>query len=80
MRIMAAGQQKITDEEILEFFEKNDDPVFSAGECGSAWGMTHEGARRRLNNLVDEGRLEAKKSGDRTKVYWLPSVSEFSAQ
>jgi len=81
---MAAGRMTITDNEIIEYFAEASDPVFSAGECAEDWDMTHEGARGRLNSLVDSGRLETKKPGSRTRVYWLdqrssPSDSAASA-
>jgi len=82
---MAAGRMTITDNEIIEYFAEASDPVFSAGECATDWDMTHEGARGRLNALVDEGQLQTKKPGSRTRVYWLdqslssPESSEASA-
>lgn len=76
---MAAGKSTISDEEILQFFRDTPDPVLSAGECAEAWDMTSEGARKRLNSLVDEDELETKKPGHRTRVYWLPEGSEDSA-
>jgi len=72
---MAAGRMTITDTEIIEYFATASDPVFSAGECAEAWDMTHEGARGRLNSLVDENELETKKPGSRTRVYWLDQAA-----
>ncbi|GAA0217424.1 hypothetical protein GCM10009000_035310 [Halobacterium noricense] len=68
---MPAGKMKITDSEILEYFQSSQDPCFSAGECSEDWGMSSEGARKRLNELVDRGELESKKPGHRTRIYWL---------
>lgn len=59
------------DSEIVAIFEDSDDPAFFAGEIADAIGYTDEGARDRLDKLVQEGVLERKKAGKRSMVYWL---------
>lgn len=69
---MPQGKKTVNDDEIIEMFRKAREPVFSASECADRWGMSEQGARNRLESLVDRGVLEKKKPGSRTAVYWLP--------
>jgi len=69
---MPQGKKTVNDSRIIKTFEESSDPVFSAAECAERWGMSDQGARNRLDSLVEEGVLEKKKPGVRTAVYWLP--------
>jgi Fic family protein len=62
----------VSDDEVLAAFENTDDPVLGAPEVGEIVGITRQGARKRRLELVEEGKLERKKPGARTAVYWLP--------
>jgi len=73
---MVQGKRTVTDEEILDRFKNVKDPVLSAVELESIWNMSHEGIRLRLNDLVDDGKLETKKPGSSTRVYWLSAETD----
>jgi len=59
------------DIQVLRYFIETPDPVLFTSEIADRMDMTTEGARHRLNNLVDEGYLHTKKPGHRTRVYWI---------
>lgn len=46
------------------------DPGFSTKEVASEFGKTRQWADHRLSKMVDEGLLEVKKSGQRSKWFW----------
>jgi predicted ArsR family transcriptional regulator len=68
----------VPEDEILQAFKDSDDPVLGAGEVGEIVGLSRQGAGQRLRALVEEGKLERKKPGARTAVYWLPSDDDCS--
>jgi predicted ArsR family transcriptional regulator len=61
----------VADSEIIAVFRDSSDPAFYASEIAEAIDYTVEGARNRLDRLVEEGVLERKKRGKRSVVYWL---------
>jgi predicted ArsR family transcriptional regulator len=67
---MPASKQ-VSDEEIIAVFRETSDPAMYASEIGNVIGYTSEGARKRLDELVERGELQRKKSGKRSVVYWL---------
>lgn len=69
---MPRGPDPEIDElDILRVFLSSSDPAFTAGEIAAELDVTDEGARHRMNKLVDRGLLEKKKPGQRTVIYWI---------
>lgn len=72
MWVMARGPDpKFSDEDILQLFVENPDPVYFVTELADEMDMTEEGVRKRIEPLVEDGRLHSKKPGERTHVYWI---------
>jgi predicted transcriptional regulator len=46
------------------------DPAFLVGEISAEFDVTREGARYRMNRMVEDGLLEKKKPGDHIVIYW----------
>lgn len=69
---MAGRPEDTTDEEILDFFRKSEDPVFSTSEIADALSYSQPGMFKRLRKLENKGKLESKKLGG-TKAWWLIS-------
>jgi len=76
VRDMPRGKRTVTDEQLLDFFKEHDDPVYSVVELAPEYDMGEEGVRVRLNDLAKNGRLQTKKAGSSTRVYWLPEDAE----
>jgi predicted transcriptional regulator len=69
---MARGPApKHSDEEILRIFAQSPDPVLFVTELAEQLDMTEEGTRKRIEPLVEDGRLLSKKPGERSRVYWI---------
>jgi len=47
----------ISDYEILTFMKQSDDPAFTPNEIADHFDLTNSAARRRLYNLVEDGKL-----------------------
>ena len=62
---------KFSDEEVLQLFADNPDPVYFVTELSDELEMTEEGVRKRIEPLVERGLLLSKKPGERTRVYWI---------
>ena len=60
-----------SDAEILQVFVESPDPVLFATEVAESLDMTRQGVYNRLDSLVDTGLLHTKKSGSRTRIYWI---------
>jgi predicted transcriptional regulator len=67
---MPQGKQTVTDREIIEAMEESSDPIHSAREIAEIVGVTRQCAFDRLQQLREEGRVDSKKSGARTVVWW----------
>lgn len=66
---------------VLEQFVVSPDPAFVPSEIAEALGITTEGARHRMNKLVEKGYLSKKKPGERTVIYWItPAGREYYAE
>jgi DeoR/GlpR family transcriptional regulator of sugar metabolism len=61
--------ETVTDEDILDLLTHLPGPVITTTDVAETFDMTTEGARRKLNDLCDEGVLDRRKSGQ-TRVYW----------
>jgi predicted ArsR family transcriptional regulator len=71
---MSQGKETVSDDEIIQIMQESDDPIHSAGEIANVVGVTRQCVFNRLQQLQAEGRVERKKSGSRTVVWW-PSKS-----
>jgi hypothetical protein len=61
--------ETVGDEEILDLLDRLPGPVITTTDLAETFDITTEGARRKLNDLCDEGVLDRRKSGQ-TRVYW----------
>jgi predicted transcriptional regulator len=62
---------QIPTEDILRVFVESPDPAFVAREIAAELDCTPQGARNRLETLVESGWLAAKRPGQRTTIFWL---------
>jgi uncharacterized sporulation protein YeaH/YhbH (DUF444 family) len=62
-------------EAVLSVFDAVEGPVVTTTDVSDVLGITTEGARRKLNELVTDGPLRRRKTG-RTVVYWKVTESE----
>ena len=60
---------KVAEDDILDLLDTIPGPVITTTDVAETFDMTTEGARRKLNDLCDEGILDRRKSGQ-TRVYW----------
>jgi len=70
-RNMPRQSRSVSDEQILELFEQHDDPFLAAIEVSDWFGLTRQWAHNRLQRLHDEGRLEKKKAGPSSVIWYL---------
>jgi len=68
----AKGDSSSEDAELLDVFEKADDPVLTAVEVGERLGITQQAAHARLTKAHDKGSVDRKKTGSRAVVWWVP--------
>ena len=71
MSDMPQGKQTVQDFEIINAIQSNDDPIVAAVEIADFFGLSRQWAYSRLENLVDEGRIQKKKAGSGSVVYWV---------
>jgi len=69
------GNQKVTDEEIIEALHSIEEPVASAAEIAETFSISRTAANIRLNQLLEEGRVK-KKSVGKGYVWWVSDSSE----
>lgn len=55
--------------DVLGVFREVEGPVVTSGDVADALGCTRETARRKLNELYDQGRVGKRKTAGRV-VYW----------
>lgn len=67
---MAHGNQKVSDEQILQKFEQADAPYLTATELAERLPMSRQGLHERLMDLYESGAIERKKTG-RTVGWWI---------
>lgn len=65
---------EVTDEAILELFRNHSDPVLTAGDVADEFGLSRQGANKRLNKLHEHGSVKRRKVGARAVVWWVPSA------
>ena len=61
----------VTDEELLRLFHESTDPVLSTAEVAEQVTLARRSVYDRLKSLREQGRLEGKKVGGRTTVWWV---------
>lgn len=64
--------ETVTPARVLEVMNAADDPVVTAGEVGEALDCTGQAARKKLNQLHEDGKVERKEVGARAVVWWTP--------
>jgi len=69
---MAQGKRTVADDDIIRAMRDAEGPAYTTGEIATRVDMTPEGARGRLEDLVEKGRVMRKKPSPRTVVWWLP--------
>lgn len=68
---MAGGREEsVEDREILQVFEKAEDPVLFTGEVADEIGFSNQGTLPRLRKLEDLELLNSKKGG-KVPVWWI---------
>ena len=60
---------QMTEAEIMDLLDRVPGPVIATTDVAEHFDSTTEGARRKLNDLCDEGVLDRRKVGN-TRVYW----------
>jgi len=65
----------VDDEEILEIFSSAEDPFLGVSEVADQLGFSLQGTGKRLESLVDEQKLNKKKTGG-ARIYWLPERAD----
>jgi len=68
-----ARPQSVSKEDLLEAIEQDERAFLSTPEVADLVGVGRDTARRRLNELVDEGNIDYRKL-DRMTIWWLPSM------
>jgi hypothetical protein len=62
---------EVPDEALLRCFVKANKPFLSKSAVAEMTSLSDEGARKRLNSLVDRGVLLSAEAGKQTNIYWL---------
>lgn len=60
----------VTDDELVAAMRSCDCPVVTTGDLVDHVDMTKDGVRRRLNQLIERGKVSRKQVGARAVVYW----------
>lgn len=68
---MGGASPMYEDDDILEFIASHPDPVVSTSEVANHFEYSQQNATYRLNNLVEDRRVEKTMKGG-TSVYWIP--------
>lgn len=63
--------KKMDPDDVLSFVREHEDPGVTASEVASEFNATTRGARYRLEQLEDEGKIYGKKVGASGKI-WFP--------
>jgi response regulator of citrate/malate metabolism len=64
--------EKVSDDDILAFFDAGQRPFHGAVEVAEEFGITQVTAHRRLEALADVGEVEKVEIGDRIVIWWRP--------
>ena len=71
MSDMPQGKQTVEDFEIIQAIQSSEDPIVAAVEIAEIFGLSRQWAYSRLEKLVEEGRIQKKKAGSGSVVYWV---------
>jgi len=74
----AHGNQRVTDQELLETFEKIEGPFVTAGELSEHLPISRTAINKRLNQLWAEDRINRKKPTSTMVGWWLPEGQDCS--
>jgi response regulator of citrate/malate metabolism len=69
------GNQKVTDEEIIDAIRSVKEPVASASDVAERCSLSQTAANNRLKELLAQDRVK-KKSVGRGYVWWVSDLSE----
>lgn len=65
--------ESATLDDVLNVFDQvAGPPVVTSGDVADATGLSHDFARRKLETLVDQGRVDSRRTAGR-KLYWRTS-------
>lgn len=60
-------------DDVLQFVQRNSCPFVTSGDVAERFDEVHDRTiRKRLNDLVESGRLEMRKVGANAKVWYVP--------
>lgn len=73
-----AGRGRITEEDVLDAFERvaAPDESLSTREVADALDCARRTAYERLSGIADDGRLNTKKVGGQVRIWWLPTDND----
>lgn len=69
--LMATGSASSTDARYLRAFVHHPDPVLTATEVADELNVTQQAAHSKLTNLQSRGLLRSKKTGSRSRAWWI---------
>lgn len=77
-----SGTTRVTPEDVLEVFDERDDPAepLTAPEIADALGCSRRTALNKLHSLADDGALDTKAVGGRSRVWWRAHDAETAAE
>ncbi len=65
----------VEDEEILEVFREQSDPVLTATEVSEKLPLGRRGTLKRLRDMEDRRILRSKEVGSGSRVWWFPGYT-----
>jgi predicted ArsR family transcriptional regulator len=74
----AHGNQKVTDEELLEAFDDIEGPFVTAGELADLLPISRTAINKRLKDLRSRGVIESKKPTKTMVGWWLSDDGQAS--
>lgn len=67
---------QVSDDELLAVFVQSSDPVLTSTEVAEHVSIERRSVYDRLLKLEQSGRLQSKKVGGRTTVWWYPGHTD----
>lgn len=68
---MARGSASANDLTYLKVFVEHPDPVLTATEVADELDVSQQAAHKKLKALQDSGFIRSKKTGSRSRVWWI---------
>lgn len=68
---MPGPDPEIPDSVVLQFVVLHPEPVVTSADFLGHFDLTRQAINKRLNALVNEGYLDARKVGSAAKIYWI---------